>query len=138
MIHNNYPNRTKLFLGDSSAEIRKLADSGTDITCDAWIIDGDHSYDGARKDLDAILDTVADLSSTQSLILWDDCDVGNAYDAVMRSKWPTEGSHGCPSCKGPTKVFTEAALDGRVEYIGHGTETDSRGKFVGWCLSLAR
>lgn len=139
MIQENYPDRAKLFRGDSSTEIRKLADSEADITCDAWIIDGDHSYGGAKKDLDAILDTLDQLSSPQSLILWDDCDVGDEEgtgdEGIMISKWPTEGVHRCPSCKGPTKVFTEAASDKRIEYVEHGSEIDSRGKFVGWCLS---
>ena len=139
IVHGNYPDRTRLEVGDSSTKIRELASAGTDITCDAWIIDGGHSYEAAKKDLDAILDTVAHLSNANSLILWDDCDCGDASGhvdaAVIEREWPTEGLHQKSWSKGPTKVFTEAVVDGRLQYLGHGTETDSKGRFVGWCMS---
>ena len=139
IVHTNYPNRTQLMVGDSSTKIRELASSGSEIVCDAWIIDADHSYKGAKKDLDAILDTRAELSTPNSLILWDDCDPGDAsgrVDAVIiEQQWPTEGIHQVPYSKGPTKVFTEAVVNGQVTYISHGTEIDSKGRFVGWCVS---
>jgi len=131
IVKEYYPDRARLFRGDSSTKIKELATADSSIVCDVWIIDGDHSYRGAKKDLSAILETHHRLSRPRSLILWDDCDVGD----VDVADWPTEGTHSNPSFKGPTKVFTEAVRDGLLEFKVHGEETDSRGKLVVWCLS---
>ena len=141
ILNASYPDRFQMIWGDSSTSILEMAgDSSNTIRCDIWIIDGDHSYAGAKKDLDAILDNVPQLSNPNSLVLWDDCDPGDASghvdDGVIEREWPTEGNNeDASAAKGPTKVFTEAVKEGRLKYIKHGAEKDSKGRFVGWCVS---
>ena len=140
ILKESYQDRLQVIWGDSSTNIRKMADDPENtIHCDIWIIDGAHSYEGAKKDMNAILDTVPQLSNPNSLILFDDCDCGDGSGhvdtGVVEREWPTEGVHQKPQSTGPTKVFTEAVKEGRMEYISHGTEKDSLGRFIGWCLS---
>ena len=50
-----YPDRFRIFWGDSSTNILQLAeDPDNDIRCDIWIIDAAHDFVGAQKDIDVV------------------------------------------------------------------------------------
>ena len=137
ILKASFPDRLEVIWGDSSTSIRKLAeDPEKDIRCDIWIIDGDHGYEGAKKDLDAIVDTADQLTRDypNNLVLWDDTpldqeSLSQTPAAIVLDRQP----HGC--CDGSGTVLVEAVQSGKIEFLDFGTDKDELGRAVTWSLT---
>ena len=142
-----YPQRFRIFWGDSSTQIRELAKNPTDIRCDVWIIDGDHSYEGAQKDFKAIIDTASMLTTKHpnNVVLWDDVPLDE--DAVNKnpvefivdpqSKGTGGGvvGKGPHCCTGSAAVLVEASKNERVEFFSFGQEMNHFNRRVSWAVT---
>ena len=137
-----YPDRLRMFWGDSSTNILKLAeDPDNDIRCDVWIIDGDHSYVGAQKDIEAVVSTADRLTADypNNLVLWDDVPL----DPVAVKKTPPEfvvdpasDTPGKPfCCRESAAVLIETMQNGKVEFIDFGFEKNGFGKHISWAVT---
>eukprot|EP01084_Bolivina_argentea_P125882 222976_1 len=147
IMENIYPDRARIFWGDSSPNILNLFnDNETDIVCDVWIIDGAHAYGGVIKDINAILSTSTKLTRKypNNLLIFDDCNLGEGdidpleIDSVIINKsWPLRNVW--PGyTTGPTHAFTETVMDKNsgILYVHHGNERDSHNRGIYWCIAV--
>lgn len=137
-----YGSRAKMFWGDSSTTILKVARSEeymkNPFVCDIWIIDGVHSVTGTTKDIDAIIDT--GLFMTQkyphNVILWDDCQItaiNNGDDTTHYNVTGTGGMYG--ASKALHMKLMESQEKTVLLWVSGGAETDVRNKAVRWCVT---
>ena len=146
-LQSLYPDRFRIFWGDSSTQIRELANDSKGIRCDVWIIDGDHSFEGAQKDLMAIIDTAPTLITKypNNVVLWDDVPLDE--DAVKKipaefvvdpqSKGAGGGvvGKGPHCCTGSSAVLVEAIHNERVEFLEFGHEQNRFNRRTSWAVT---
>ena len=133
-----YPKRFRMLFGDSSTNILNLAeDPENDIRCDVWIIDGDHSYVGAKKDIDAVVATAAQLTADypNNLVLWDDVPMERQAIKETPPRLVLDPESPPMCCEGSGTVFIETVQIGRVEFLEWGWETNRFGKHTSWAVT---
>lgn len=105
-IDEHFPGRHTLIRGDSHTTIAAYAKEHPDVRFDVIFIDGDHSVEGARADLDDL----RPLATADSIVIMDDI-----------TPWLWFG-------EGPTQAWQEAVDAGRIlhtQYFRDGEPVDA-------------
>ncbi|OZF47018.1 class I SAM-dependent methyltransferase [Rhodococcus sp. 14-1411-2a] len=105
-IDEHFPGRHTLIQGDSHTTIAAYAKEHPDMRFDVIFIDGDHSVEGARADLDDL----RALATAESVVIMDDI-----------TPWLWFG-------EGPTQAWQDAVEEGRIlhtQYFRDGEPVDA-------------
>ncbi len=111
-IDSKYPGRHMLILGDSHKTIPEFK-SFTNKKFDFLFVDGDHSYDGALKDL---MDC-RDLASPNAVLAFDDV----IYKKELERYWTV----------GPTNAWNDMKSMNKIEELGYCEYSSGRGMVFG-------
>jgi predicted O-methyltransferase YrrM len=112
-IASKYPSRHEIVLGDSTVTLPKYIHENPGKQFDILFIDGGHTYEIAKADLE----NCAALSHSRSLVLVD--------DVIHTDGWAADYT------VGPTQAWDEAVSDGKIIELGRSEYCHGRGMVWG-------
>ena len=142
-INNRFPGRLKLILGDSKKTVPEYIKSNPEEKFDLIFIDGDHSYAGAKADIENCIHA----AHANTIVLLDD-HVGPPWQisSLVEQSHVESMKTGCgfPGNKyvppgegwilgfneGPNKAWAEAISEGKIQQISN--EIYNRGRGFAW------
>lgn len=122
-VETLYPGRFSIYKGDSHSTLPKwIAEKGTENLCDIFSVDGDHSFQGAKTD---IQNAVIATRKGGKIILDDMSPVGQTRRAFEEAL--TANIIGAPRC-----VENVETVTGHIDRID---ETNVRKVVLNWCTA---